>query len=173
MKKLILILSLATLAVLPSFAQKNAIGVVDMGYILKQMPAYETAQEQINKESQKWKKEVDAVNAEAKTLYENYQSELVFLSAEMKTKRENEIVAKEKKAQELKRKYFGESGELFKKQEALLKPIQDEIYTAVKAVADSEGFSVVIDKSSARSLVYAAPKVDISDQVLSKLGYAK
>ena len=91
----------------------------------------------------------------------------------MQVKKENEIVEKENATKELKRKYFGEDGELFKKREALMKPIQDEIYTAVKAVADAEGYAMVIDKSSARSIVYAVAKVDISDQVLAKLGYSK
>lgn len=174
MKKIILTLIAAvSLSIGTAMAQKNAVAIVDANYILKQIPSYETAQEQLDKESQKWKAEVDKLNAEAKALYDNYQTELPLLSAEMKVQRENAIIEKEKQAQDLKRKYFGENGELFKKQTALLKPIQDEIYTAVKTVADREGYGVVLDKNSTRSLIYAAPKVDISDQVLTTLGYSK
>ena len=155
------------IAAMGANAQKNAIAVVDMNYILKNVPAYESATEQLNQVSLKWKKEIDASAAEAKSMYENYQTELVFLSKEMQVKKENEIVEKENATKELKRKYFGEDGELFKKREALMKPIQDEIYNAVKQIADLRG------KSSARSIVYAVAKVDISDQVLAKLGYSK
>lgn len=173
MKKFLIMLSMALMSCLATNAQKNAVAVVDMNYILKNVPSYESATEQLNQVSQKWKKEIDALTAEAKSMYENYQTELVFLSKEMQVKKENEIVEKEKSTQELKRKYFGENGELYKKREALMKPIQDEIYTAVKAVADTEGYAMVLDKSSARSIVYAVAKVDISDQVLAKLGYSK
>ena len=173
MKKIISLLTLVLLASLPSLAQKNAVAIIDANYILRQIPAYETAQEQLDKESQKWRSEIEKVNAEAKTLYDNYQTEIALLSPEMKVKRENEIIEKEKQAQELKRKYFGENGELFKKQSALLKPIQDEIYTAVKSIADKEGYAIVLDKNTTRSLIYAVPKIDISDQVLTALGYAK
>jgi outer membrane protein len=96
----------------------------------------------------------------------------VFLSEEQKTKKEEEIVAKEKEAQELKRKYFGPEGELYKKRESLMAPIQDEIYTAVKEISDAKGYSMVIDRASATSVIYASPKIDISNEVLVKLGYA-
>jgi outer membrane protein len=95
------------------------------------------------------------------------------LSKEMQVKRENEIYEKEKAVQELKRKYFGKDGELFKKRESLMKPIQDEVYNAVKSVADENSYQLVLDKSSAVSIVYAVAKIDISDEVLTKLGYAK
>ena len=118
-------------------------------------------------------KEVESKLQEVQTMYKNYQTELVFLSDEMKVQREEEIVAKEKEANELKRKYFGQDGELFKKRESLMKPIQDEIYTAIQEVAQMKGYDVVIDRSSDMSLIYSAPKLDISDQVLEKLGYSK
>ena len=106
-------------------------------------------------------------------MYKNYQTELVFLSEEMKTKREEEIIAKEKAANDLKRKYFGSDGELFKKRESLMKPIQDEIYTALQELCTEKGYMMVIDKSTDMSLVYASPKLDISDELLAKLGYSK
>jgi outer membrane protein len=157
-------------ACLAANAQKYAL--IDMEYILKNIPAYERANEQLNQISKKWQGEVEAVALEAQTLYKNYQSEAVFLSEEQKTKKEEEIVAKEKEAQELKRKYFGPEGELYKTRESLMAPIQDEIYTAVKEISDAKGYSMVIDRASATSVIYASPKIDISNEVLVKLGYA-
>ena len=170
MKKLIMTL-LAVGAFCCASAQKVA--VLDMEYILKNIPMYESANEQLKQISEKWQKEVEAKNEEAKILYKNYQTEVVFLSDEMKGKKENEIVAKEKEANELKRKYFGPQGEFFKKRESLMKPIQDEVYVAVKDVSDTKGYTVVLDKGSSSNLIYFSVKVDISDEVLTKLGYAK
>jgi outer membrane protein len=171
MKKLLVTLSVLFAATLMANAQKFAL--VDMDYILKNIPAYEAATEQLDQVSKKWQNEVEASAKEAETLYKNYQTELVFLSAEMKTKRENEIIAKEKATQDLKRRYFGQDGELYKKRESLIKPIQDEIYTAVKSLADEKGYQLVTDKSSSMDIIFASPKIDISDDVLGKLGYAK
>ena len=126
-------------------AQKFAL--IDMEYILKNVPAYERANEQLNQVSKKWQAEVDALTQEAQTLYKNYQSEAVFLSNEQKTQREEAIVAKEKEAAELKRKYFGPEGELYKKRESLMTPIQDEIYNAVKDISDLKGYSLILDRS--------------------------
>ena len=96
----------------------------------------------------------------------------IILAKMKKIKKEEEIVAKEKEAQELKRKYFGPEGELYKKRESLMAPIQDEIYTAVKEISDTKGYTVVVDRASAASIIYASPKIDISNEVLVKLGYA-
>mgnify|MGYP006392665745 FL=1 len=170
MKKNLLITALFCLVGFIANAQKFAL--IDMEYILKNIPAYERANEQLNQLSKRWQSEVEAVALEAQTLYKNYQSEAVFLSEEQKTKKEEEIVGKEKEAQELKRKYFGPEGELYKKRESLMAPIQDEIYTAVKEISDAKGYSVVVDRASAASIIYASPKIDISNEVLVKLGYA-
>lgn len=170
MKKLLMTL-LAMGAMFCASAQKVA--VLDMDYILKNIPMYESANEQLKQISQKWQKEVETKNEEAKILYKNYQTEVVFLSDEMKVKKENETVAKEKEANELKRKYFGPEGEFFKKRESLMKPIQDEVYVAVKSVSDTKGYTVVLDKASSQNLIYFSVKADISDEVLQKLGYAK
>ena len=151
-------------------AQKFAL--VDMEYILKNIPAYERASEQLNQVSKKWQAEVDALTEEAQTLYKNYQSEAVFPSTEQKTKKEEEIVAKEKEAAELKKKYFGPEGELFKKRESLMAPIQDEIYNAVKDISDSKGYSLILDRASDTGIIFASPKIDISNEVLTKLGYS-
>ncbi len=170
MKKNLLMIALFCFVCLAANAQKFAL--VDMEYILKNIPAYERANEQLSQISKKWQSEVEAVALEAQTLYKNYQSEAVFLSEEQKIKKEEEIVAKEKEAQELKRKYFGPEGELYKKRESLMAPIQDEIYIAVKEISDAKGYSVVVDRASAASIIYASPKIDISNEVLVKLGYA-
>ena len=170
MKKNLLITALFCLVGFTANAQKFAL--IDMEYILKNIPAYERANEQLNQLSKRWQSEVEAVALEAQTLYKNYQSEAVFLSDEQKTKKEEEIVGKEKEAQELKRKYFGPEGELYKKRESLMAPIQDEIYTAVKEISDTKGYTMVIDRASAASIIYASPKIDISNEVLVKLGYS-
>ncbi|MEE3485477.1 MAG: OmpH family outer membrane protein [Bacteroidales bacterium] len=168
MKKLFLAIVVLGTALCAS-AQKVA--VIDMEYVLKNIPMYESANEQLKQVSEKWQKEVEAKNEEAKTLYKNYQTEVVFLSDEMKVKKENEIVAKEKEANDLKRKYFGPNGEFFQKRVSLIQPIQDEVYVAVKQVADSKGYQVVLERSNSTDIIYFAPKIDISDEVLEKLGY--
>ncbi len=168
MKK-ILFAMLMLLGSTSAWSQKFAL--VDMDYILKNIPAYERASEQLNQVSKKWQAEVDALTSEAQTLYKNYQSEAVFLSEEQKTKREEAIVAKEKEAAELKKKYFGPEGELFKKRESLMAPIQEEIYTAVKDICDQKGYSLVLDRASDAGIIFASPKIDISNEVLTKLGY--
>lgn len=170
MRRHFLATAILCLVCIAANAQKFAL--IDMEYILKNIPAYERANDQLNQISKKWQSEVEAIALEAQTLYKNYQSEAVFLSEEQKIKKEEEIVAKEKEAQELKRKYFGPEGELYKKRESLMAPIQDEIYTAVKEISDSKGYSVVVDRASAASIIYASPKIDISNEVLVKLGYA-
>jgi len=139
MKRLFIMLMVA-LGVTAAQAQKFAL--VDMEYILKNIPAYERANEQLNQVSKKWQAEVDALQSEAQTMYKNYQNEAVFLSEEQKTKQEEAIVAKEKEAAELKKKYFGPDGELFKKRESLMTPIQDEIYNAVKDISEQKGYSL-------------------------------
>jgi outer membrane protein len=140
---------------------------------LKNIPAYEMTNEQLSQVSKKWQNEVEAIQQEAQNMYKNYQSDLVFLSAEMKTKREEEIVKKEQEAQDLKRKYFGPEGELYKKRESLMKPIQDEVYNAVKEISEDKGYQIVWDRASAMSIIFASPKIDISNEVLIKLGYSK
>jgi outer membrane protein len=171
MKRLIILLCLFTGIALGMNAQKFA--MVDMEYIMKNIPSYETANDQLNQISKKWQSEVDAQMQEVQKMYKNYQTELVFLSDDMKTKREEEIVTKEKSVQELKRKYFGPEGELFKKRQSLMKPIQDEVYTAVQEVSKEKDLDLVFDKSSAMSAIFTSAKLDISDVVLQKLGYSK
>ena len=171
MKKTVLALLVACMASINLSAQKFAL--VDMEYILKNIPAYERANEQLNQISKKWEGEVEALNQEAENLFKKYQSEAVFLSDAQKTKAEQAIVAKEKEASDLKKKYFSSEGELYKRRQSLMSPIQDEIYNAVKDICDSKGYQLIIDRASGSSIIFASPKIDISDEVLSKLGYAK
>lgn len=171
MKKFFISLCLLTAFTIAVNAQKFA--MVDMEYIMKNIPAYETANDQINQVSKKWQSEVDAQMQDVQKMYKNYQTELVFMSEDMKTKREEEIVAKEKASQELKRKYFGPEGELFKKRQSLMKPIQDEIYTAIQDISKEKDIEMVFDKSSSLNIIFTSPKLDISDAVLQKLGYSK
>lgn len=171
MKKIILFFGLMLVFSANSYAQKFAL--IDMEYILKNISSYETANEQLDVLSKKWQAEVEKAQQEIQNLYKTYQSEQVFLSAEQKTKKETEIVEKEKAAQELRRKYFGPEGELYKRRESLVKPIQDEIYEAVKEISNVKGYQLVIDRASATSVIFASPKIDISNEVLAKLGYSK
>ncbi len=153
------------------FAQKKSTeAYVDMAYILKNLPSYESANEQLTMLSRRWQKEVDVLNKEAQRMVKDYQTEQIFLTEEMKKQRQEEILAKEKEANELKHKYFGPEGELFKKRESLIKPIQDEIYTAIQEIAQEKKYDIVRDRSADPSLIYMSNKLDISDQVLEKLG---
>ena len=169
MKRLFLFLAVAMVSVVAANAQKFAL--VDMEYILKNVPAYERANEQLNQISKKWEGEVEALLTEAENLFKKYQSESVFLSDAQKTKSEEAIMNKEKEASDLKKKYFGSEGELFKKRQSLMTPIQEEIYNAVKDICESKGFQLVMDRASGANIIYASPKIDISDEVLLKLGY--
>lgn len=170
MKKSVLLIILMFCVGITVNAQKYAL--IDTEYILKNIPAYERANEQLNQISQKWQNEVEVVVKESQTMYKTYQSESVFLSEEQKTQKEEAIIAKERQAAELRRKYFGPEGELFKKRESLIAPIQDEVYNAVKEIAESKGYSMVIDRASASDIIYASPRIDISNEILSKLGYS-
>ena len=171
MKKLILILALAIAGIGAASAQKFAL--VDMEYILKNVPTYEMANEQLNQLSQRWQKEVEAIGKEAETMYQSYLSDKVFLTEEQAKKREEEIVAKEKEATELRYKYFGPEGELYKKRQTLLKPVQDDVYNAIKKVAEERGYQAIFDRASSSDIIYASPRIDVSNEVLAKLGYSK
>lgn len=170
MKKLLTLLAIALMG-LTAQAQKFAL--VDMEYIMSNIPAFERANEQLNQISRKWQAEVETLDTEAKTLYKNYQNEGVFLSEQQKKDREQAIVEKEKEASELKKKYFGPQGELYKKRTALIEPIQEEVYNAIKGIATSKGFQLVMDRSDNESIIFASPAIDISKDVLQKLGYAQ
>lgn len=171
MKKFFVILSAMILGIASASAQKYAL--IDMEYILKNIPAYEMANEQLNQVAKRWQKECDDLTKEAETLFKNYQADMVFLTDEMKQQRADEVKAKEQEVMELRRKYFGPEGELYKKRESLMKPIQDDIYNAVKKLAEERGYMMVIDRASSTEIIFASPKADISNDVLAKLGYSK
>lgn len=153
-----------------AFAKDQSIAYVDMSYILKNLPQYEQANEQLTMLSKRWQKEIDAAQQEVRVLLSNYQTEQIFLSDAMKQQREEEIVQKEQQVLELKRKYFGQEGELYKKREALIKPIQEEIYNAIQELASEKKIDLIKDRSADPSLIYMSSKLDVSDQVLIKLG---
>lgn len=171
MKKLLALLVMALGCAGVMSAQKFAL--VDMEYILKNYPQYEMANEQLNQLSQRWQREVEAKAAESETLYKNYQSEMVFMTDDQKKAKEQEIMQSEKAATELKYKYFGPEGELYQKRQTLMQPIQDEIYNAIKKISEEKGYQCVFDRASSANIVYASPRIDISNEVLDKLGYSK
>jgi len=152
-----------------TIAQKYAF--VDTEYILNNIPNYKAAQEQLDKISADWQKEIEAKYAEIEKMYKDYQAERVLLSEDMRRQREEAIVNKEKETKELQKSYFGQDGALFKKRQELIQPIQDEIYKAIKDLATENGYAVVFDSSSGPSMIYTNPRYDMSDEVLQKLGY--
>ena len=166
---------LIALTLLASATQMQAqkFALIDLEYILSNIPAYERANEQLNQTSKAWQNEIEAVSNEAATLYKNYQNESVFLSEAQKKEREQAIVDKEKEAADLKKKYFSPEGELFKKRQSLVAPIHDEIYNAVKAIAQARNFQLILDRASDSAIIFASPAIDISNEVLAKLGYSK
>lgn len=170
MRKILMTLVIAVVACVAASAQKFAL--VDMEYIFSNVPSYEMANEQLNQLSQRWQKEVEAVSKEAENMYNSYLADKVFLTDEQVKKREADIVAKEKAATELRYRYFGPEGELYQKRQTLLKPIQDEVYNAVKKVAEERGYQAIFDRASSSDIVYASPRIDISNEVLAKLGYS-
>lgn len=171
MKKIIF--SLIFIAAGAAFASAQKFALVDMEYILRNVPAYEMANEQLNQVSQRWEKEVNELSKEAETMYKNYEADQVFLTDDQKKKRQEEILAKEKEVTETRYKYFGPEGELYKKRQSLMKPIQEDVYNAVKAVAEEKGYQTIFDRASSQSIVFASPRIDVSNEVLSKLGYSK
>ena len=170
MKKTTILLFAALLGFGTAFAKDQSIAYIDMQYILKNLPQYEQANEQLTMLSKRWQKEIDAAQQEARVMATNYQTEQIFLSETMRAQREEEIVKKEQEVLELKRSYFGQDGELYKKREALIKPIQDEIYNAIQDLASEKRIDIVKDRSADPALIYMSSKLDISDQVLQKLG---
>jgi outer membrane protein len=146
---------------------------VDTDYILAQSPAYQSAQTELNNLSIQWQKEVEAKYAEIDLMYKNFQQERILMTEELAQKREAEIVQKEKEAKEFQKSKFGVDGELFKKRQELIKPIQDQVYNAVQTMAVRDGYAIVFDKASDMTMLYTNPKYDKSDEVLEILGWKK
>jgi outer membrane protein len=169
MKKLVLIV----LAVIGfswiSVAQKMAF--IDTEYIMENIPAYKAAQNQLDQLSGQYQKELESIHAEIEQMYKDFQAESVLLSEDMKRKREDVIITKEKDYKQLQKKYFGPNGDLFKKRQGLVKPIQDDVFNAVQEIANEGSYSIIFDKAGGTTLFFTNPKFDLSDQVLQKLGY--
>ncbi|MBP5370584.1 MAG: OmpH family outer membrane protein [Bacteroidales bacterium] len=171
MKKLALFIS-GLLVAMMSYSQKTV--YVDTDYLLSKIPAYKEAQQQIDELTKNWQAEIEEQRTALDNMYKQYQVDKVLLANDMKAKREQEILDKEKELKELQKKRFGANGDRIKKEEELIKPIQDEIFSAIKELASSQGYAFVIDAaSSSYTLLYSDPKYDISDDVLRKLGYIK
>lgn len=169
MKKLFITLVITLFAAGVVSAQKFA--YVDTDYILKKIPSYKTAQDQIEKLSAQYQKEVEAGYKRVEELFNKYQSEKALLSESMRQTREKEIVDREREVKELQQKYFGPEGALAKKQEELMKPIQDQVFNAIKTIANDGGYATIFDVSSNPGIIYNNPKYDISDKVVEKLGF--
>lgn len=168
MKKLLMILLIPVFSGM-LMAQKYA--YVDTEYILNNIPVYESAKTQLDDLSAEWKKEIDTKKEAIDKMYKDYQAERVLLTEELRAKREEEIMTKEKEMRELQQKYFGKDGMLFKKREELVKPIQDDIYNAIKEIAVEGSYAVIFDTANSLNMLYTDPRYDKSDDVLKKLGY--
>ena len=171
MKQLLTIIATGTLLLATTATVAQKFAYVDSDYILENIPAYKTAQEELDATSTRWQKDIEKKYSEIDRLYKEYQAEQILLTEEMKKKKEDEIIEKEREAKEFQRKKFGVDGELFKKRSELVKPIQDEVYGAIKSVADASGYAIIFDKANQSSILYANPKYNKSDDVLKKLGY--
>ena len=170
MKKMFLSLMML-ISALAVNAQKFAL--IDMEYILKNIPAYEKATKEMDNLSQQWQKSIEIKVNEAKALYESYQESASTMNDSQRAAKEKTVIDKEKEVAELKQKYFGPEGEAMKKREELITPIENSIYNAVKTIATQKGYDAVIDRASNQSMIFASPRIDISNEVLAKLGYSK
>lgn len=167
MKKLFLLACLMGLGIL-GFSQKYAI--IDTRYILDKLPDYKEAQKQLDNITAGWQKDIDGKQAELDKMYKDYEAEQVMLSEDLRKKREDQLFNKEKDLRDLQRKRFGFEGDLFKKRQELIKPIQDRVYNAVQRMAVLRGYDFVLDKSEGITIIFADPKLDKSEDVLKDLG---
>ena len=167
-KKLFLLIVILMTSI-STYAQKFA--YVDSDYILSKMTEFVQAEEKIDDFSKEWQSEIESAYEEVEQMYRDYQSEQVLLTSEMKTKREEAIIEKEKSVQSLQQKYFGNNGKLYKKRQELIKPIQDRIFDAVQQLAASNKYSIIFDASSDLIMLYSNPELDKSDKVLELMGY--
>ncbi|PLX19806.1 MAG: hypothetical protein C0597_04925 [Marinilabiliales bacterium] len=152
-----------------NYAQRYA--YVDTDYILSNIPAFKAAQDKLNQLSVDWQKEIEAEYAIVDKMYKDYQSEKVLLTKDMIKQREAEIAAKDRSVKDLQKRFFGPEGELFQKRQELIKPIQDEVYTVIKDIAESGNYAIIFDTAAGATILFTDPKYDKSDEVLEKLGY--
>jgi outer membrane protein len=170
MKKWILVIAVFFFVAAAVQAQK--IAYVDSQYILENLPEYTEAQAQLDEISAQWQKEIEGKFAEVDKMYQDYQAQAVLLPEDMKKKKEQEIVDKEKEAKNLQRTRFGQNGDLMKKRQELVKPIQEKVYNAIQDISTSANYAIVFDKAGALTILFSNPKYDISDEVLDNLGAA-
>ena len=168
-KKTLLILMSSLLFSVGTFAQKFA--YVDTDYILNNIPEFNQAQDKLDEISKQWQEEIEAIYTEVDKMYRDYQTQEVLLTDEMKTKRENAIIAKEKSAKDLQRKRFGPDADLYAKRQELIKPLQDKVYDAIQQLAANSKYAVIFDSSSDLIMLYANPNLDKSDKILENMGY--
>lgn len=173
MKKLIQLVGCIAVFTLftTSVATAQRFAYIDSEYILNNIPEYQEAQKELDAQSAVWQQQIEAKYAEIDRLYKAYQAEQILLTEEQRRKREQEIIQKEKEAKEFQKSKFGVDGELFKKRQELVKPIQDKIYTALDQIATASSLAIIFDKSTQSNMIYTNPKYDKSDEVLKKLGY--
>ncbi len=169
MKRIIVTFALILSIVAVASAQKFA--VVDTKYILENIPEYDSKQSKLNEISLQWQQEIEEKLSQVDKMYKDYQAEGVFLTEEMKRRREDEIMAKEKEVKELQKRRFGVDGDLYKKRQELIKPLQDKVYNAIKELAEARSYAIVFDKSSDLTILFANERYDLSEEVLEKLGY--
>ncbi len=168
MKKLVLFITVFIF--MAGFVQAQKFAYVDTQYILDNIPEFAEAQAQLDEISAEWQKDIEAKFAEVDKMYKDYQTQSVLLPEDMKKKKEQEIVDREKEAKALQRTRFGKDGDLFKKRQELIKPIQEKVYNAIQEIAGNNNYAVVFDKGGSLTMMYANPKYDISDEVLDNLG---
>jgi outer membrane protein len=168
MKKFLLVACSLWLVAFTAQAQKYAI--IDTRYILDKMPDYKQAQKQLDGIAADWQKDIDGKQAELDKMYKDYDAEQVMLSDELKKKREDQLFNKEKELRDLQRQRFGFEGDLFKKRQELVKPIQDKVFNSVQKMAVQRGYDFVLDKSEGITIIFADPKLDKSEDVLKDLG---
>jgi outer membrane protein len=168
MKKLLFSLLCCLLLGLGANAQRYA--VIDTKYILDKMPEYRTAQKQLDDVAAGWQKEIDGLQQELDRMYKDFEAEQVMLSEDLRKKREDQLFLKEKALRDLQRKRFGFEGDLFRKRQELIKPVQDKVYNAVQKLAVGRGYDFILDKSEGITVIFADPKLEKSDDVLRELG---
>lgn len=168
MKKILLVICSIVVFTIGAIAQRYAI--VDTKYILDKMPDYKEAQKKLDEFSVQWQKEIDTKQSELDRMYKNFEAEQVLLSDELKKKREDELFVREKELRDLQRQRFGFEGDLFKRRQDLVKPIQDKVYNAIQKIAVNRQYDFILDKSEGITIIFADPKLDRSEDVLRELG---
>ncbi|MDB5198598.1 MAG: OmpH family outer membrane protein [Chitinophagaceae bacterium] len=168
MIKNLILSALLVAAIFNCNAQRYA--VIDSKYILQKLPEYKTAQQKLDQFSEQWQQEIDKRSADLDKMYKEYDAEQVMLSDELKKKREDELFNKEKELKDLQRKRYGYEGDIFKKRQELIKPIQDKVYNAIQRLAVAKSYDFILDKSEGITVIFADPKLDKSDDVLRELG---